>query len=75
MGAGRYISQSSITRAEKYKNIGRIKISLLASWSSPGSRASCWEMAERMRILLTWLVSKLPLLAHAPPNYLTTPVC
>lgn len=32
-------------------------------------------MVERMRILLTWFVSKLPLLAHSPPNYLTAPVC
>ena len=75
VGAGRNVSQSFITRAKKYKNRRRIKMSLLASWSSPGSRASCWEMVERMKILLTQLVSKLSLLAHTLPNRLTTPVC
>lgn len=75
VGAGGYISQSSITRAEKYKNIRRINISLLALWSSPGSQASCWEVVERIRILLTRLVSELSLLAHTPPNCLTAPVC
>lgn len=74
-GAGRCISQSFITRAEKYKDRKRIKMSLLALRSSPVSRASCWEVVVRMRFSLTQLVSRLPLLAHTPPNCLPAPVC
>lgn len=80
VGAGRYISQSFITRAEKYENIGRIKMSLLALWSSPGSQASHREMVEKMRILLTRFVSELSLLPTLPQTALLllsagTPPC